>query len=141
MEEKAPVAYIDAFGRLTIGLWYPDMNYRDPEAYHPYWEYKSTQQMEGDIPRVIVERNTPDNMQWLADFYDKLSYENTYQKIPVVSMFFSSGMTCWIMLLYAGWCIYIKKYKHFSCVYIRIRALVDAPAGSGSIVIAIYILL
>ena len=51
-------------------------------------------------------------MQWLADFYDKLSYENTYQKIPVVSMFFSSGMTCWIMLLYAGWCIYIKKYKH-----------------------------
>lgn len=109
---KAPVAYIDAFGRLTIGLWYPDMNYRDPEAYHPYWEYKSTQQMEGDIPRVIVERNTPDNMQWLADFYDKLSYENTYQKIPVVSMFFSSGMTCWIMLLYAGWCIYIKKYKH-----------------------------
>ena len=37
----APKTYIKAFTRLTIGLWYPDMNYRDKQAYHPYWEYLS----------------------------------------------------------------------------------------------------
>lgn len=108
----APMAYIDSFARLTIGLWYPDMNYCDPEAWHPYWEYHSSHQLPEDIQRVIVERATPGFMQWLSDAYENLTYENSYQKLGIISMLFSSGFTCWIMMLYAGWCIYIKRYRH-----------------------------
>ena len=108
---KCPVTYVDAFLRLTIGLWYPDMNYRDSQAYHHYWEYNSTQQ-NAQNSWVIVERETPEGMQWLSDFYYALTYSNIYQGIPVLSMFFSSGFICWCMLLFAVWCIYAKKYKY-----------------------------
>ncbi|MGL6200468.1 MAG: DUF6020 family protein [Lachnospiraceae bacterium] len=108
---KAPLTYIDAFARLTIGLWYPDMNYRDPEAWHPYWEYSSSKQLPEDIERVIVERDTPHCMEWLSYIYNEITYTNIYQKVGVISMLFSSGFICWIMWLYAGWCIYIKQYR------------------------------
>lgn len=105
---KCPMSYIDAFARLSIGLWYPDMNYRDTEAYHPYWEYENTPQREESW--ITIERNTPEVLQWLADFYTQISYENTYQEIPVVSMLFSSGFSVWILFLYIAWCIYRKQY-------------------------------
>ena len=105
---KCPVAYIDAFARLTIGLWYPDMNYCDDEAYHPYWEYENTPQREQEW--TAIERNTPVKLQWLSDLYYKLTYENAYQKIPVISMLFSSGFFAWLLLLYIAWCFYYKRY-------------------------------
>lgn len=109
---KAPMSYIDAFARITIGLWYPDMNYRDLEAWHPYWEYESSKQLEEDIDRVIVDRDTPEFMQGLSEWYYRLSYENSYQNTPVISMLFSSGFVVWILCLYVAWCIYTKQYKY-----------------------------
>ncbi len=109
---KTPMSYVDAFARLTIGLWYPDMNYRDESAFHPYWEYKSTEQNQGTTKWIIVDRKTPEGMKWLSDFYYKLTYTNSYQKIPVVSMLFSSGAACWGMLIYIIWCIYERRYKY-----------------------------
>lgn len=108
---KYPVDYIDAFARLTIGYWYPDMNYRDIGAYHPYWEYESTKQND-ENEWVIVERHTPAFAQPLADFFYKLTYENTYQELPIVSMFFSSGIITWFVFIYMAWCIYVKQYKY-----------------------------
>jgi len=106
---KVPMAYIDAFARLSIGLWYPDMNYRDPEAYHPYWEYENTPQNQEEW--IVLERSTPQCMQWLADFYYDLSYNNTYQKFPVISMLFSGGLYVWVLFVYIAWCIYKKEYR------------------------------
>ena len=109
---KEPVSYIDAFGRLTIGLWYPDMNYRDPDAYHPYWEYNSTEKSnQFDIHWVIVKRETPKFMKWLSNYYSNLTYNNSYQNKPLISMFYSSGLMVWLMFIYVGWCFYQKKYK------------------------------
>lgn len=106
---KVPTAYIDAFARISIGLWYPDMNYRDPEAYHPYWEYENTPQNHEEW--VVLERSTPEYLQWLADYYYDLSYNNTYQKYPVISMLFSGGFYVWLLFIYVAWCIYKKEYK------------------------------
>lgn len=108
---KKPLTYINAFGRLTIGLWYPDMNYRDPQAYHPYWEYSSWKQnAQGTF--ILVKRQTPHFMKWLSDFYYQLSYENSYQKVPVVSMLFSSGFYSWTVICYIAWCLYKKRYRY-----------------------------
>lgn len=104
------VDYIDAWGRLTIGLWYADMNYRDPEAFHPYWEYIMST---GDTQEyVILERTTPQSLQGLSDWYDNFTYQDPYQNIPVVSMLFSSGIYFWVMMIYAGWCVCKKKYNY-----------------------------
>lgn len=108
---KNPVNYIDAFARLTIGLWYPDMNYRDPSAWHPYWEYTSTAQ-NSNKTWIVVKRSVPKSMKWLNEFYEKLTYENTYQKVPVIAMLFSSGLMIWIVLLYVAYCIYTKNYSY-----------------------------
>jgi hypothetical protein len=108
---KKPLTYVDAFARITIGLWYPDMNYRDPQAWHPYWEYTSTQQNSKGT-YYIVGRKTPKGMEWLAHIYSKLTYNNSYQKVPVLSLLFSSGFYAWVMFYYIAWCIYKKRYQY-----------------------------
>lgn len=106
---KSPMSYVDAFARLSIGLWYPDMNYRDPEAYHPYWEYENTPQIQEEW--IILERTTPSWLQWLSDYYYDLSYNNSYQQSPIISMLYSGGFYIWVLLLYVAWCVYNKKYN------------------------------
>lgn len=107
---KHTVDYIDAWGRLTIGLWYSDMNYRDPEAFHPYWEYVMST---GDSEEYIyLERTTPSSLQWLSDWYDTLTYQNSYQKVPVLSALFSTGVYFWLMMIFIGWCICYRRYRY-----------------------------
>lgn len=111
---KCPLTYIDAFARLTIGLWYPDMNYRDAGAYHPYWEYYSTGRLVhfDENTYLLIKQQPIKGFGWLNNFYYKLSYENSYQSVPVISMLFSSGFAVWCLLLYIAICIYRKKYRH-----------------------------
>ena len=108
------VDYVDSWARLTIGLWYCDMNYPDREAYHYYWDYD----LSNDNPDayVILERHTPEKLQWLSDFYQQLSREDTYQKIPVVSMLFSSGVYFWCIVIFGVWSVIHKKYKYLVVV-------------------------
>lgn len=110
---KKPLTYVNAFSRLTIGLWYPDVNYPDIQADHPYWEYSSWSQKRyayGSF--VLVKRQTPNFMKWLSDIYYRLSYNNSYQKLPVISMLFSSGFYTWSILIYIAWCLYKKRYRY-----------------------------
>jgi hypothetical protein len=106
---KNPVAYVDAFARLTIGFWYPDMNERDSQAYHPYWEYESSKQTKAEW--IIPERSVCKGFEWLDTIYWKLSYHNSYQRLPLVSLFFSSGITAWLMLAFMAYMVYLKKWK------------------------------
>jgi hypothetical protein len=109
---KKPGIYFDAFARLTIGYWYPDMNYRDPSAYHPYWEYNSTEKRASNPEWVIVSDNKPFALKWLHNWYYKLTYFNTYQKVPLFSMLFSSALPTWFLMIFIGWCVYFKKYRY-----------------------------
>ncbi|CAB1246821.1 DUF6020 family protein [Caproicibacterium sp. BJN0003] len=107
--KKCPTSYVDAFLRLTIGLWYPDMNYRDPQAYHPYWEYDNTSQNNKNW--VLITRQTPTSFQWLEKWLHNLSYNNNYQSMPIFSMLFSSGFFVWNMLLYITYAFYKHSYQ------------------------------
>lgn len=105
---KSPRAYIDAWARLSIGLWYPDMNYRDEEAYHPYWEYYSTDESYG-LP--TVSQMPVKSFAGLSDYLSKISCDNDYQKNPVISMLFSSAIPFWLLLILYAICFYYKQYK------------------------------
>lgn len=109
---KSPQAYIDSWAKLSVGLWYPDMNYRDSGAYHPYWEYENTPMYWEEEGYTVIERKTPDFMKWLDDFCTKLTYNNSYNKIPVFSLFFSSGLPFWLLIIYGAYFIYLKKYRY-----------------------------
>lgn len=106
---KCPAAYFDAFARLCIGLWYPDMNEPDSEAYHPYWEYHSSIQREPEW--IIPQRTALKGFEKLSDYYANMTYNNSYQKIPVISMLYSSGFYVWMMLILITYICYIREVE------------------------------
>ena len=108
---KLPIDFIDAFARLSIGMWYPDMNYRDWGAFHPYWEYIPDIE-DQYYERTLGSRELEEGENILRDFYEDISFDNTYQNTPMISMFFSSGAISWAIFLYIGYCIYSKRYKY-----------------------------
>lgn len=67
--------YIDAFSRITIGFWYPDMNYRDEGAFHPYWEWLSIGQNDPTpfIDYTLVKREPVKGFRW----HEKFNYTLT----------------------------------------------------------------
>ncbi len=111
---KCPTVYIDAFARLTIGYWYPDMNYRDPCAYHPYWEYSPTGSTRYfDETEYVLLKQTPiKGFEALHDWLYNLTYNNSYQAIPVISMLFSSALPLWCVLIVLAYMLYKKQYRH-----------------------------
>lgn len=102
-----PLGYADAFLRLTAGAWYPDVKHRDWASHHPYFEYHNTN-LEGWF---LIERRTPAGLQWLADFYADWADNNSYQKIPVLSMLFSGGLAAWVMLWFIAWAVCQKAWR------------------------------
>lgn len=103
---KYPASYVEAFLRLNLGFWYPDMVYPDPGAWHPYIEYVNSE-MEGDWVQVGRTSLIPP----LSKFYEKFAYETIHQKVPVVSLLFQPGVTFWGICLGIMLCIYKKNYK------------------------------
>ena len=130
--KKYPTDYIDAFGRLTVGEWYPDLNFENYYTGQPYFQYHSfkissdgknvlfidvpnTERIVGIIspdekPPIIVQNRPLAGFAWLNKFYVKLAYHYTYEKVPVISMLFSTGFIFWLILIYVAWCIYRRKY-------------------------------
>lgn len=108
---KSPRAYIDAWARLSIGLWYPDMNYPDNGAFHTYWEIDSTCD-KWEYPLGYEKAEPPEGAQLLTEYCQDIKYGYSYQKIPVVSQLFSSAMPFWLLILYFAVCLYHRKYKY-----------------------------
>lgn len=112
---KCPTAYVDAFARITIGYWYPDMNYRDPQAFHPYWEYSptgSTGVGSFDEEKYILLKQTPvKGFEPLYNWLHDLTYKNTYQSVPLISLLFSSALPTWCLLIVLAYTLYKRRYR------------------------------
>ena len=143
---RYPVEYFDAFVRLTVGQWYPNIIYSvNVDLRQPYFQYESFK-LDGDnlyfirnpftdetyplgntrnfslqfrlsdkdvdyIKNTIIKNQTFSGLEWLHKFYDKLAYEYVYEKIPVISMLFSTG--------FIFWCVYSRKYEFlFPCAFL-----------------------
>ena len=130
--KKYPIDYIDAFGRLTVGEWYPNLNFRQYYDVQPYFQYKSfklsedgkniifinglnpndqTVFVEAEYFPIVIENYPLKGFAWLNKFYEKLTYNYSYEKIPIVSMIFSTGFTFWLIVIYCLWCIYRRRYN------------------------------
>ena len=96
----------------TIGLWYPDMIYRDPGAWHPYLPYHDNNFEYGlfHVPQ-IPRKNFFD---WEPSIYETLENSAYYQKIPLVSFLFNPGCYLWLYILYAFYCFRSRKYSQLA---------------------------
>lgn len=110
---KCPAPYVDSFLRLTIGNWYPDMNYPDSEAYHPYWEYQNTvKKADGTVPSIVLQRHTPAILKPFSDWMAWFSENGAFKELPILSMLFSGGFLFWMLLLFCAWTINTRKWNY-----------------------------
>lgn len=105
---KAPQAYVDAFLSNNIGSWYPDMNYPDPLAYHPYIAWDCYEPVDESLLKIERQSLFPA----LDKLYSSLTANASHQKIPVISMLFSPGFGFWCLIIFSAICIYYKKYRY-----------------------------
>ena len=98
-----PTDYIDAFLVLTLGNWYPDMNYPN---IHPYMETE-VKDMWGQLPMYRDSK-----LPWLEKIYTVFRTEVPHQNLPVISLLFSPGILIWIVILAISYFTYIR-HKRF----------------------------
>lgn len=108
--KKHPGCYLNAFFATTLGYWYPD------DTCHAYiyaaerHGYLMTQHM-GEIANIgdtiVVEKHS--FLPWLENIYEEMATWNRHQTVPVVSMLFSPGLHCWLLLFTAGLCLCQKE--------------------------------
>lgn len=110
--KKHPGCYLNAFFATTLGYWYPD------DTCHAYiyaaerHGYLMTQHM-GEIVNIgdtiVVEKHS--FLPWLENLYEEMATWNRHQTVPVVSMLFSPGLHCWLLLFTAGFCLCQKEKR------------------------------
>lgn len=102
-----PLDYLDIWGTLTLGAWYP----LDKTHGHIYDSYESERQGYlltdyKNVPGIDMERPAS-RWPWLEGMYEKCATENLHEKIPVVSLVFAPASYCWLMLF----CILLAWYR------------------------------
>ena len=104
---KYPLDYIDIWGSLTLGAWYPfDTTHADI--------------YEGERQGYLLtdfQKNSAMNMErpaskwpWMESLYEKIATENVHQKIPVISLLFAPAAYSWITFFCILQAVFRKKY-------------------------------
>ena len=107
---KDPKNYIEACFLNNLGVWYPNKMYNDSRMYHPYIEYNMLDAKYWNKKYEVIKRHS------LFPSYNKLLrtvvYDNYWQKIPVISIFFEAS-SYFILFLFSFGIVIIKKKKVF----------------------------
>ena len=108
---RCPVNYVDAFCRLNVAAWYPDMYANDPGAYHPYFQLHSMPPEDYDW--VPIHRMTPEIFQPIYNQLNRLIGNAEYQKIPLLGILFSAGASIWTLWFFFAYACSKKYWKLF----------------------------
>lgn len=94
---RHPRAYIEAFLQLNRGLWFPDdRSYANIyPADIPLFGYLTNNQNTYDWYPIQTYHWLPRMKAW----YNRVTTENTFLKLPLVSGLFSTAWHCWAALL------------------------------------------
>lgn len=108
---RYPADYLDIWGTLTLGAWYP----LDKTHGHIYDAYETERQGYlltdyKNVPGIDMERPAG-KWPWLEGIYEKIATENIHQKIPVVSLLFAPASYCWLMLYGILLALYRQRYR------------------------------
>lgn len=111
MGREYPNEYVNAFCKITAPLWYPDMN-NQTNPYEPYWETHSLA-----VPPHETKKAHRQMLPAFRKYIDKFTNQRTYEKIPIVSLFFSAGVPFFIMLIGFAQSI-VKKDRQEALIFV-----------------------
>lgn len=108
---KYPIDYLDIWGTLTLGAWYPF----DEIHARIYDNYESERQgyLLTDfkyISEMAMERPAS---KWpgLERLYEKIATENVHQEVPVISLLFAPAAYCWVLFFAIFQALYQRRYR------------------------------
>ena len=115
---KAPASYLNAWLLTSYGFWYPDAvldGYQGNTVFTFTYGESSYFGYETELPG---QRHSL--IPWLDALFEKMSLELFQQRVPVLSMLFSSGFLFWV---YAAGIVFLLRCRRFR------QAAAFLPAG------------
>lgn len=109
---KNPVTYVEAFLVTNEGFWNPFAYYPNPNTYLPYIPYHGA-----DLGQVGVSWENQVFIKQLpmvkafSWFYEKMTEDGSYNRIPLLSLFYSAATGFWLIILGIIVCLRKKNYK------------------------------
>lgn len=111
--QKNIVEYLNAFGKMTVGYWYPDTSYPDWRTwYKPYLEHADHTERKGDKYWYYIPITTPQVLEPLYEYYNQFNKSYHDQRVPVLSMINSIGFNVYILFFFAAWIIIFSKKRY-----------------------------
>jgi hypothetical protein len=111
---KNPKKYAEAFLLNSLGTWYPGKKYNDARANIPYIEFGMNtlwDEYDGKYSEMRIDRRS--KMVWYERILSDILYENKWQDIPVVSIFYSIGSYFVLVAFAVVMYVYRKQYHLF----------------------------
>ena len=115
---KAPASYLNAWLLTSYGFWYPDAvldGYQGNTVFTFTYGESSYFGYETELPGQRLSF-----IPWLDALFEKMSLELFQQRVPVLSMLFSSGFLFWV---YAAGIVFLLRCRRFR------QAAAFLPAG------------
>lgn len=117
---KHPITYIDAFCNNFYGYFYPDRTeYKDGLG---WYLCHNTEQVDVHFnPNFENQRNNIENFAY------------SLRNIPLIGLFYSTGIYTWFLIIIFTYLMYNKKYKHILILIPSILSLVVcllSPVGA-----------
>ena len=111
---KYPQCYLDAVLAQSQNMWFPPSVVDGYKQYftspgQPYWQYGKNYYAITDENDEPVKHLT--KSETLLDFYTRIGLRISFEKVPVLSMFFSIGAQLWLTVLLFLYLWYRRKTK------------------------------
>jgi len=102
---RHPACYLDAVLENTRQMWFPSSI---PDGYNVRGMYPGYDKCYFYFGRYVEEIGSRLNLlPAVFSFYEKIGLMISYEKLPVVSMFFSIGSQIWLLL----YCVFYAAYR------------------------------
>ena len=117
---KHPITYIDAFLNNFYGYFYPDRTeYKDGLG---WYQCSNTEQVNVYFnPNFEIQRNDIEQFAYLL------------RNIPLIGLFYSTGLYTWFLIIIFSYLMYNKKYKYILILVPSILSLIVcllSPVGA-----------
>lgn len=97
-----PDEYVESFVTNTLGYWYP-LN----QGYYVSADIGLYHTLIGVGDEIVKE----DYCSWANGFYSYFFWAQNYRQVPIIGYMFRNAPYVWLLVFYALWCIYKKRWS------------------------------
>ncbi|MDD3223915.1 MAG: DUF6020 family protein [Clostridium sp.] len=136
---KFPKTYMYAFLNNTLPAWYPEYTYNDYRLYKNPRIYMHFPYIEYDyVSNEFVSIKQHSKIPVLGKIIKEICYNDSYKKIPILSMLFRPGFMFWVLFISILICLYERKYKMLLPLFILLSLWISVLFGPVTLVRYLY---